>query len=152
MQIVRSQAASLLKRRDGQHPNTWGDAVMAAFENPNDGLECAYKLVRHLEVDDLVARIGMSYGELTISYNAVRDALDISGPVMSEGARLEPMAEPSEVLISKNLRYHPDVDEERFTFREQRRALKKDVGDHKEGEQIECYSVQLPQKPNSIAI
>lgn len=149
VQIVRSHAASLLKRRNGQHPNTWGDAVMAAFENPNDGLECAYKLVRHLEVDDLVARIGMSYGELTISYNEVREALDIDGPAMSEGARLEPMAEPGEVLISKILRYHPDVDEERFTFCEQRRALRKGVGIHKKGKQIECYSVKSAQITNS---
>ena len=149
VQIVRSHAESLLRRRDGLHPNTWGDAVVAAFENPNDGLECAYKLVEHLKVEGLVARIGMSYGELTISFNEVREALDIDGSAMSEGARLEPIAEPGEVLISKILRYHPDVDEERFTFCEERRALRKDVGIHKAGEQMECYSVQLSQTPNS---
>jgi len=149
VQIVRSQAASLLSHRDGQHPNTWGDAVVAAFENPNDGLECAHKLLRHLEVDNLTARIGMSHGELTISYNAVRDALDIDGPAMTEGARLEPMADPGEVLISKSLRFHPDVEEDRFLFTTQHRTPEKSFGAHKMDQVIECYSVQLRQEANA---
>jgi class 3 adenylate cyclase len=144
-QIVRSNATSLFKRKGGEYPNTWGDAVMAAFENPNDAFECACKLVNHLAVESLVARIGMSYGTVTMSYNEVTKTIDISGPEVNEAARLEPMAEPGEVLVSKALRFLPDVDTERFNFRVQRRVLKKDVADHKAGESIECYSVvELP--------
>ena len=55
IRIVRSHAARLLKQLNGKHPNTWGDAITAVFDDSNDGLEFGYRLVRHLEIDGLVA-------------------------------------------------------------------------------------------------
>jgi hypothetical protein len=62
---------------------------------------------------------------------------------MSEGGRLEPMAEVGEVLISRALYDHPGIQRERFQFQPVKRALKKNVADLHAGDMLECYSVEL---------
>jgi class 3 adenylate cyclase len=123
--------------------NTWGDAIVAGFGNPNDGLFLACKFIQHLGVEKIEARIGMSRGLVVVHYNELTKRMDIAGESINIGARLEPMAHSGEILISEELRYHPDVEEKRFIFTPEQRALKKAVGDQHQGAMIDCYSVQL---------
>jgi len=68
--------------------------------------------------------------------------LDIEGDSVNFAARLEPLAEPGEVLITEDLRYHPEVQQDRFLFLHHKRSLKKAVGDQQQGDIVECYSVK----------
>ena len=47
------------------------------------------------------------------------------------------------MLISKALRFHPEVDGVCFVFAEEKRPLKKAVAKLTGGHRIECYSVRL---------
>jgi class 3 adenylate cyclase len=144
--MLRALGSALLPRLGGMYINTWGDAIVAGFDYPNDGLFLACKFIQHLRVEKIEARIGMSRGKVMLQYNDLTQRMDIAGDSVNVGARLEPMAHTGEVLISEALRYHPDVEEERFIFTEEQRALKKAVGDQQQGDLIECYSVKLVEE------
>jgi uncharacterized protein YjbI with pentapeptide repeats/class 3 adenylate cyclase len=143
VEIARLHAVGLTRRFRPKYSNTWGDAIVAAFDDPNAGLEFACRLLQYLGIDAIGARIGMSFGELELHPDRVRERIDIKGPAMSEGGRLEPMAEVGEVLISRALHEHPAIRHERFRFLPFRRALKKSVAELQAGELIECYGVEL---------
>jgi len=67
----------------------------------------------------------------------------MEGDSVHVAARLAPLAEQGEVLITEALRYHPEVKQDRFIFTRYQRSLKKAVGDQEQGTVIECYTVQL---------
>jgi class 3 adenylate cyclase len=108
----------------GKHANTWGDAIFVGFENPNSGIEFALSLIEILKTRKIVARIGMGFGELSIAYNSTLKKMTPEGPTLSEGARLEPLAEPGQLLISETLR-GKNLDETRFVFTREEKPLKK---------------------------
>jgi uncharacterized protein YjbI with pentapeptide repeats/class 3 adenylate cyclase len=141
--MLRRLGVALLPHWNGQYMNTWGDAIVAGFEKPNDGLFLACKFIQHLAVEKIEARIGMHRGMVMVQYNPLTERIDIVGDSINVGARLEPMAHSGEVLISEELRYHPDVQEARFIFQQEQRALKKAVGDQQQGDVVECYSAKL---------
>ncbi len=144
--ILRETSAPLLHRYDSPYKNTWGDSVKGGFTDVNKALECACKLVRHPQIENLNIRTGMSHGTVKVSYNKVREMVGIDGVALSEAARLEPIANTAEVLVSKSLRFHPDVDPNRFIFTKEHRRLKKAVGDKKVGDEIACYAVQMKKE------
>src|SRR6058998_3657033 len=88
----------------------------------------------------------MSRGKTLVRGNPLTDRLDIEGDSVNFAARLEPLAKQGEVLITEELRYHPEVKQDRFLFTRHQRSLKKAVGDQQQGEVIECYSVQLAEE------
>ncbi len=110
---------------------------------PNKALVGVCNLAGHLKVDKLPTRFGMAYGRVTISRNAVTRRLDVSGDCVNESARIEPIANPYEVLISSDLRFCRELETDKFEFSEHKRALKKGFGDKKAGDEIKCYSVLL---------
>ncbi len=97
--ILGSNAYGLVQKHDGKYANTWGDAIVVGFEDPNSGLKFGCKLIQHLKLDELKTRIGMSYGNFTIKNDLLQGGLNPKGAAMSEGARLESFAEEGEVLI-----------------------------------------------------
>jgi class 3 adenylate cyclase len=123
--------------------NTWGDAIVACFEDANAGLRCACQLVMVLQAAGIHTRIGMSRGQTLVRGNPLTDRLDIEGDSVNFAARLEPLAEQGEVLITEELRYHPEVKQDHFIFTHQRRSLKKAVGGQQQSDMIECYGVKL---------
>ena len=143
VEIARLHAVGLTRRLRPKYSNTWGDAIVAAFDDPSNGLEFACRLLQYLAIDEIGARIGMSFGELELHPDRVRERIDIKGPAMSEGGRLEPMAEVGEVLISCALHDHPAIRRERFRFYPLQRALKKSVAELHAGDLIECWRVEL---------
>ena len=73
----------------------------------------------------------------------MQGGLNPKGAAMSEGARLESFADEGEILISEVLRYHSDVNEERFSFQEVERKVKKAFAEYKVGDELTCYTVSL---------
>jgi class 3 adenylate cyclase len=141
--ILGSNAYGLVQTHNGKYTNTWGDAIVVGFEDPNLGLKFACKLIQHLKLDELKSRIGMSYGNFTIKNDLLQGGLNPKGTAMSEGARLESFADEGEVLISPVLRHHADVDENCFTFTEVMRKVKKAFAEYKVGDELTCYTVSL---------
>jgi len=150
IEMLRTLGSMLMHRAGGMYVNTWGDAIIAGFDDPNDGLACACKIIEHLAVEQIVARIGMSYGKASVKYNPLTKRLDIEGDSINVGARLEPMANPGEVLVTKELRYYPDVKQDRFIFTLEKRPLQKAVGDKPKGTLIECYAVALAKGSGGV--
>jgi len=141
--VLRGLGKPILKHSDGAYHNTWGDAVVAGFEDPTQALTGACKFIVHLNVEGIGARIGMDHGTVRISHNLTLGRLDFDGDAVDVGARLEPLAEPGQVLISKNLRYHPDLDVALFDFTPVKHQFNKAVGNHKAGDAVTCYVAKL---------
>jgi len=140
---LRDFGVPVLRNRGGKYINTWGDAIVAAFDDVNKGLICACQLISHLAIQGIPARIGINRGKVFIGYNSLTQRPDISGSTVNFTARLEPLAQKGEVLISEELRYEPTLDSNLFNFVPQKRALKKDLEGIEAGEFIDCYSVTL---------
>jgi len=143
LQCLRDWGVLLIDNAGAGTKNMWGDAIVAAFEDPAKGLGCAYKLLQHLAIEGIKTRIGMSHGKVRIGYNPITQQRDIEGDSVNLGARLEPMANPGEVLISRPLRFHPKLKEDQFVFTSQKRWLQKALGDKPAGTEIDCFSVAL---------
>lgn len=143
VEILRRIAAPFLDIHDGMYINTWGDGIIAGFESPKDGVTCACKFSRHLNAEGVRARIGMNLGLATVRYNPLTDRMDIDGNTVDIAARLEPVAKSGEVLVSKDLRFHPEVFAGGFTFCKCDRKLVKPAGKYGAEGLIECYSVTL---------
>ena len=146
VETLRALGSTLLAHARGMYINTWGDAVVAGFENPDDALSCGCKFIEHLAIENIEARIGMSQGNALVKYNTMTCRLDIEGESIDVGARLEQIAEPGEVLISKDLYNHAALEKLDFVFTAEKRKLTKGVGDKFEGTFIECYAVKLSQE------
>jgi len=141
--LLRGMLKPLLSRWNGDYPNMWGDALRVTFEDVNEALECACRVQAVVTSQGFTQRIGMDQGTITARFNATIDGMDIDGDAINMAARLEPLALPGEVLISENLRYHPDVNEERFDLTERTVKLKKAVGDLPADAEITCFVVAL---------
>jgi class 3 adenylate cyclase len=147
LDLMRVIARSVLKSEQGLYLNTWGDGLIAAFDDPTQGLRCACKFIQHLNVDGIDVRVGVSWGAARIVYNEVTERLDIDGASVNIGARLEPLASPGEVLASDIVVALPDLRRDDFTFLEREVELKKPADGKKVGEKVKAYRVTyLPNR------
>ena len=93
--------------------------------------------------------LDMRRGTTLVREHPLTDSLDMEGDSVHVAARLEPLAEQGEVLMTEELRYHPEVEPDRFLFTRHQRSLKKAVGDQQQGDVVECYSVKLVEEARS---
>jgi class 3 adenylate cyclase len=147
LDLLRGLVAPLFAQGCSSYMNTWGDAIVSCFADPNEGLTRACQVTAVLHSVGLHARIGMSYGATWIHYNPVRGCDDITGDSVNLAARLEPLADPGTVLIAAELRYHPGIDATRFCFIPQHRLLQKAIGEQHAGAAMTCYTVTLACPP-----
>ncbi len=141
--MMRLIGRSILNSSQGLYLNTWGDGLIVAFDDPTQGVECACRFVRHLDVDGIDVRIGINWGAARITYNEITQRMDIDGESVNVGARIEPLAEPGEILISDLVLGLQEFEKSKLTITEKFVELKKAVGTLEPGEKLKVHSVRL---------
>jgi class 3 adenylate cyclase len=112
---IVSEHFRLLAEAASQHQGaivkTMGDAIMASFSSPADAMRAAIQMVEktheaHGDVG-LTVKIGLHEGPcLAVRAN---DRLDFFGTTVNVAARLQAQANPSEIVVMKELLSHPDI-------------------------------------------
>ncbi len=96
---------SIITTHNGRVFSSPGDAVMAEFSSVVDAVQCAVKLQEDLkeanadlpEDRKMQFRIGVNLGDV------IQDGEQVYGDGVNIAARIETLAEPGEVSISKNV-------------------------------------------------
>jgi class 3 adenylate cyclase len=106
--------ASLVREHDGSVVKTIGDAVMAAFADPADGLRCAIAIQTQLggfnsahPTMPIAIKVGLHSGS-TIAVT-MNDRLDYFGGTVNIAARLQNESEAGEILLSSAVLDDPAV-------------------------------------------
>ncbi|MGA2313074.1 MAG: adenylate/guanylate cyclase domain-containing protein [Xanthobacteraceae bacterium] len=81
-------------------------------------------------------RVGVNWGAARIVYNEITERLDIDGESVNVGARLEPLAESGEVLVSDVVVGLEELDKAKFSLVKRQVELKKAVGEMRVGDKI----------------
>jgi len=92
--------------------NTWGDAIIAAYENGEKAINMAlaYRdLFNELDFNEfgirkLNPRIAGHFGEFEILFDQVSGKLNIHGANVNLAARIEPVTLPNEIFVSKDFK------------------------------------------------
>jgi class 3 adenylate cyclase len=87
-----------LARYRGEEKDTAGDGFFATFDGPARAIRCAAAVRDGLRVLGLEMRAGLHAGEIERRDN------DIVGIAAHIGARIEALAEPGEILVSRTVR------------------------------------------------
>lgn len=98
----------VVRSHDGAIVKTIGDAVMATFPTPRDGLRAALgmhrammELNRARDRDDLVLKIGLHEGPcLAVTLN---DRLDYFGSTVNVAARVQGLASPQSIYVTESI-------------------------------------------------
>ena len=118
---ARVRIDGLIARHGGSIVSTAGDSVLAVFESALAAVDCAVEVQRMLSDErqaagtgqSLALRIGINVGDVI-----VHDG-DVFGDTVNVAARLEPLAEPGGICVSRAVRDH---------VRKQRRLTFEDLG------------------------
>lgn len=132
-----------IKDKGGQYINTWGDALVASFEDINVGITCACKLVKLLEVENIISRVGINYGRILVRLNPITERTDMVGEVVNIAARIQAEAEAGEILVTQRVKACRDLNESLFEFHQKSIKLSKPVKSIKKGQSLEVYSVNI---------
>ena len=94
---------AVIRARRGAVIKTIGDAVMAAFCEPEQALEAAIEMHRALEAasSELGIRVSLHQGScLAVNLNT---GMDYFGSVVNEAAKLQSLADSEEIALSETL-------------------------------------------------
>lgn len=97
---------SLIARHEGRIANTAGDGLIAEFPSVVEAVTCAVEIQRELSAraatdpQSLQFRIGLHLGDVIV------DGDDLLGESVNLAARLETMAEPGGILLSRQVYDH----------------------------------------------
>jgi class 3 adenylate cyclase len=91
-------AVAEIKRHRGVLVRTTGDGVLARFDGPARGIQCAQAIVEAAEQLDLRVRAGLHVGECQLRGE------DVAGIAVHIGARISALAGPGEVYVSSTVR------------------------------------------------
>ncbi|PYE29511.1 class 3 adenylate cyclase [Rhizobium sp. PP-WC-2G-219] len=108
LKIVRDRIDPIIEHHSGSIVNTAGDSVLAAFASALSAIDCAIEIQQAMaqanaQLDDdarLMFRIGINVGDVV-----VQDG-DVFGDTVNVAARLEALAEPGAICISRAVRDH----------------------------------------------
>jgi class 3 adenylate cyclase len=86
-----------LERHRGREVNTAGDAFLATFDGPARAVRCARAIVEGLREVGLDIRAGVHTGEIELTVD------DVTGIAVHIGSRVQSLAGPGEVLVSRTV-------------------------------------------------
>lgn len=103
LRAYRQKMTALIERHDGRVINTWGDALIAEFASVVEAVHAAVEIQQELagqnhdlaETEQMWFRIGINLGDVMI------DDGDIYGDGVNIAARLQELAEPGGIMISR---------------------------------------------------
>ena len=84
----------LIEKYSGKLVKEIGDGTLTRYFNTNNAIKCANKFQSQTD-DELKVRVGIHYGEVII------DNKDVFGDVVNIASRIESIAQPKSVLVSK---------------------------------------------------
>jgi class 3 adenylate cyclase len=91
-------ARRLVERFGGRLVKQTGDGLLAVFETPGEGIQCAEALRHELRADGVELRAGLHAGEVDLR------GPDIGGIGVHIASRVMGTAEPGEILVSRTVR------------------------------------------------
>ncbi|MDP9183736.1 MAG: adenylate/guanylate cyclase domain-containing protein [Actinomycetota bacterium] len=86
-----------LARNGGREVNTSGDGFLATFDGPARAVRCARAIVEELQDIGLGVRAGVHTGEIELAGD------DVTGIAVHIGSRVQDLAGPGEVLVSRTV-------------------------------------------------
>jgi len=103
LRASRDGMSALIARHDGRVINTWGDALIAEFKSVVEAVTCAVEIQQELavrnrdrpETEQMWFRIGINLGDIMVEND------DIYGEGVNIAARLQQIAEPGGIMISR---------------------------------------------------
>jgi adenylate cyclase len=101
----RTAISGLVERHDGRIVNTWGDAVIAEFASVVEAVQCAVEIQQEIssqqsdqaDAQRMRFRIGINLGDVMV------EGSDIYGDGVNIASRLQELADPGGVVISKTV-------------------------------------------------
>jgi class 3 adenylate cyclase len=87
-----------LREASGREIKTRGDGFLATFDGPARGIRCAMRIREDVARLGLEVRCGLHAGEIELRGD------DIGGIAAHVGARIEALAAPGEILVSRTMR------------------------------------------------
>ncbi|ABD79351.1 pentapeptide repeat [Saccharophagus degradans 2-40] len=140
--LFRGLIKPILKKWQAGYPNMEGDSLRVTFRNASAALACACMIQGVLTAAGFEVRVGVELGEIAVVHNEVTELSDLEGIAVSMAARLEAAAEPGQVLASDRVKHYSEH-RDLFSFEPVKVKLKKSIGDIKQGQVVECYSVKM---------
>ena len=97
----------IVESHNGAIVKTIGDAIMAVFSDPAQGIEAALQIQQDAQTwkDNLIVKLGLHAGP-AIAVNA-NDRLDYFGQTVNLAARLQAVSEGSDLVIAADLAQDP---------------------------------------------
>lgn len=139
LQHYRRLMEARFERYSGRLVNSWGDALIAEFASVVEAVRCAVDIQDAIRSDnttpqdddvEMAFRIGINLGDVMV------DGDDIYGDGVNTAARLESMAPPGGILVSRSV----------YEFAHKQLAIGFDYGGEKTGksgeEAIAVYAVR----------
>jgi class 3 adenylate cyclase len=91
-------ARRLVERFGGRMVKQTGDGLLATFETPGEGIQCAAALQQELRTDGIEIRAGLHAGEVDLR------GRDVGGIGVHIASRVMSVAAPGEILVSRTVR------------------------------------------------
>ncbi|GMQ74862.1 MAG: hypothetical protein BMS9Abin01_0102 [Gammaproteobacteria bacterium] len=115
--LVREHFAILgkaVREHDGAVVKTIGDAIMAVYVNPADGLRCAMQIQEDIErfnrdsgKEPIIIKLGLHCGRcISVTLN---NRLDYYGSAANKAARLEAQSTGGDIILSPEFAADPEV-------------------------------------------
>jgi uncharacterized protein YjbI with pentapeptide repeats/class 3 adenylate cyclase len=132
---------AILVEKETSFLNTWGDAIVCAFESVDYGILQTWHLIKSLKVQGILVRAGAHYGRVWARHNALTNSPDFGGDDVNLAARIQPHAEPGELVISTET--WEELDSEKSNFKRTGRtiSLKKGTRSHPTNEPLLIFSI-----------
>ena len=117
------------------------NAIIAAFESPTDALRCADRYLSVLRGLNVAAHVAINWGTATVRRGSAEERDELIVNSISPSARLEPLANPGEVVVLEEIRSHADTNADLFEFSRVTRKWRRDVDRLSPGVDVVCYLV-----------